>query len=129
MAQSYSSPASIASKRFARIKQKMVVHYAGPWHDVVHRRCIGGAKREKKMTKVSIELVIDAEDVARGLFGLQREEAIAVVCELDAMTAEVDFTEQLVRKLVESLKGDIDGGESSTLDFIDWSKVQYRPHT
>lgn len=52
---------------------------------------------------------------------ITRDELLDLLTALDLMIAEVDFTEELVKRLVKSLKSD---HEDVDLPFIDWKKVK-----
>ena len=52
---------------------------------------------------------------------ITRDELLGLLTALDLMIAEVDFTEELVKRLVKSLKSD---HEDVDLPFIDWKKVK-----
>lgn len=67
-----------------------------------------------------VEVPVHFDDVVEGIVQLDYPQIIALICQIDLRVAEVGFTEELVKKLVTSLKADKDDVD---LPFLDWAKV------
>lgn len=67
-----------------------------------------------------VEVPVHFNDIADGLVQLEHEQLLALICQIDLQVAEVGFTEDLIKKLVASLKEDKDDVD---LPYIDWEKV------
>lgn len=76
----------------------------------------------KHTTPMFLTLQLQQEQIVDALTSsdIKREELLNLFTTLDLAVAEVDFTEELIRRLVKSLKAD---HEDTNLPFIDWEKV------
>lgn len=78
---------------------------------------------KKNDAPIFMSMELTQDQIVNALVSSQitRDELLDMLTSLDLMVAEVEFTEELVRRLVKSLKRD---SEDVDLPFIDWSKVK-----
>lgn len=69
---------------------------------------------------IELTLVVSRNQLTEALRGLDYDELLSVMLQLDLMVADCGFTEDLVKGLVKSLKN---GSSTSALSFINWEKV------
>lgn len=79
--------------------------------------------RKKNDAPIFMSMELTQDQIVNALVRseITRDELLDMLTSLDLMVAEVEFTEELVRRLVKSLKSD---SEDVDLPFIDWSKVK-----
>ena len=79
-----------------------------------------------KNLPINVDLVMDAYQLVRSVANLDYSDCIEFIMHVDLVQADVGFTEQLIKILVESMKKELDHGlsvEELDLPFIDWSKA------
>lgn len=74
----------------------------------------------------TFEVMLPREAIVEALARTDFDQLLSVIQEVDAMQADVGFTENLIKILVKSLKKDYDAGAKDDIDlpFIDWSVVK-----
>jgi hypothetical protein len=73
----------------------------------------------------NMEILVDSDMIASSALGLSHEEAIDLICKIDLAHADTGFTEDLIKRLVSSMKAEIDAGaDEISLPFIDWEQVK-----
>lgn len=75
--------------------------------------------------KFNMEIEVTSDDIADSALRLSQDQAVDLVMAIDLRFADCGFTEALIKKLVSSLKRDVDAGaDDIDLPFIDWQKVE-----
>lgn len=72
---------------------------------------------KKKLNTIFVNTQLDAGDVLDGLSTGEYEDAIKFVMDLDSRFEDVDFTEALITKLLDSLKLEL-GKEFNVKDYL-----------
>lgn len=74
------------------------------------------------MNQIYLNLHVDPQALIEAIVfsGIERRDILKLIIDLDLLVAEVGFTEELITKLVKSIKTD---QEDVKLTFIDWEKV------
>jgi hypothetical protein len=63
--------------------------------------------KDKQPLRLPLQILVNVEDISDAFAALPNEEALAVILRLDLRVADVGFTEELVKALLKSLKGDL----------------------
>lgn len=75
---------------------------------------------------INLDLALDAYQIVRSISNLSYDDCAEFIMMVDLEQADVSFTENIITRLVKSLKKEIDAGcpiSEIDLPFIDWSKV------
>ena len=73
---------------------------------------------------MKLELDLAAEDIAEGFLNMRHDDLIELICAIDLRIAETDFTEELIKRLTTSIRGDYEEGQyAELLAELAWDKA------